>query len=68
MDWKEVGSSTRRFLRRAQCAQKACEQLVQQAIKLGSTDNISVVVITFKMPAAENGHSALRRKVVLEGL
>ena len=68
MECKEVGSSTRRFLRRAQNAKTACEQIVQQAIKLGSTDNIGAVLITFKMPAPENGNSALRRKVVLDGL
>ena len=68
MECKEVGSSTRRFLRRAQNAKTACEQIVQQAIKLGSTDNIGAVLITFKMPAPENGNSAIRRKVVSDGL
>ena len=68
MPWKEVGVSTRRFLRRSQCAKTAAERIVEQAIKLGSSDNISAVVMTFNMPAPDHGNSALRRKVVLEGM
>lgn len=68
MDCKEVGVTVRRYLRRSQSPQVACERIVEQAMKLGSTDNISAVLIAFRMPEAENTKSALRRKVVLDGL
>ncbi|CAK8996656.1 Probable protein phosphatase 2C 2 (AtPP2C02) (Protein phosphatase AP2C2) [Durusdinium trenchii] len=63
--------SIRRQLRRnlgTRSPQAAAESLVNQAQKLKSTDNLSALVVVFRMPPAEASNSSLGRKVLLKGL
>ncbi|CAK8988621.1 Probable protein phosphatase 2C 22 (AtPP2C22) [Durusdinium trenchii] len=48
--------------------QAAAEALLKQAQKLKSTDNLSALVVVFRMPPAEASNSSLGRKVLLKGL
>lgn len=48
---KAAVSLVRKAVRQGQTAEQAAESLCKRALKQGSMDNISVVVIVFKEPA-----------------
>lgn len=50
MTTKEAGQIVRRSLRRTRDAKEAAEALVKNAIKMNGTDNLSAIVVVFKLP------------------